>query len=74
MGGTLFMDFKYADVDGWLGRRSHTDVNRKHLAHMLATNPELEMAEQGIFGDDHPGQPDFHMIYAHLMTRQLMSS
>ena len=69
VGGTLFMDFKYGDVDGCLGKRHYTNMCEERLARLVATCPELEVVDVGTFGNEHPGQPDFRWIYAFLTKR-----
>lgn len=68
-GGILFMDFKYGETDGYLGKRYYTNMTEERFAQMIATCPELEVAEQGTFGNEHPGQPDFRWLYAYLRKR-----
>ena len=66
VGGTLFMDFKYGETDGYLGKRYYTNMNEERLARTVEVCPELEMVEEGVFGNEHPGQPDFRWIFAYL--------
>ena len=68
-GGILFMDFKYGETDGYLGKRYYTNMTEERLARLVSSCPELEVLEQGIFGNEHPGQPDFRWIYAYLAKR-----
>lgn len=69
VGGTLFMDFKYGKVDGYLGKRWYTTMTEDRFAETVAICPELEVVEQGTFGNEHPGQPDFRWLYAYLTKR-----
>ena len=64
--GVLYVSFKYGDSDGYLGKRYYTNMTEERLARMLAQVPQLEVVEQGIFGNEHPGQPDFRWLYAYL--------
>ncbi len=66
VGGTIFMDFKYGNTDGYLGKRWYTNMNEDRFAETVAICPELEVVEQGTFGNEHPGQPDFRWLYAYL--------
>lgn len=68
-GGVLFMDFKYGDADGYLGKRYYTNMTEERFAQTVATCPELEVVEQGTFGNEHPGQPDFRWLYVYLRKR-----
>ena len=64
--GVLYVSFKYGETDGYLGKRYYTNMTEERLARMLAQVPQLEVVEQGIFGNEHPGQPDFRWRYAYL--------
>ena len=64
--GVLYVSFKYGETDGYLGKRYYTNMTEERLARMLAQVPQLEVVEQGIFGNEHPGQPDFRWLYAYL--------
>lgn len=46
---------------GW-----YTNMNEDRFAETVAICPELEVVEQGTFGNEHPGQPDFRWLYAYL--------
>ena len=65
-GGILYVSFKYGDTDGYLGKRYYTKMTEERLAQMLEGFPQFEVVEQGIFGNEHPGQPDFRWLYAYL--------
>ena len=64
--GVLYVSFKYGETDGYLGKRYYTNMTEERLVRMLAQVPQLEVVEQGIFGNEHPGQPDFRWLYAYL--------
>lgn len=63
-GGVMFVSFKYGDTDGYLGKRYYTNMSEGRFARMLADVPQLEVVEQGVFGNEHPDQPDFRWFYA----------
>ena len=65
-GGVAYVSFKYGETDGYLGKRYYTNMTEERLARMLETVPQLEVVEQGIFGNEHPDQPDFRWLYAYL--------
>lgn len=65
-GGVLYVSFKYGDQDGYLKKRYYTYMNERRFAGMMAGFPQFEIIEQGIFGNEHPGQPDFRWLYAYL--------
>ena len=67
--GIVFVSFKYGDTDGYLGKRYYTNMNEDRFAQTLSYCPQLEVVEQGIFGNEHPGQPDFRWLYAYLRKR-----
>lgn len=68
-GGIIYVSFKYGDDDGYLGKRYYTKMTEERFAQMLDDFPQLEVVEQGIFGNEHPGQPDFRWLYAYLRKR-----
>lgn len=39
-------------------------MTEERFAQMVATCPEIEVVEQGTFGNEHLGQPDFRWLYA----------
>ena len=41
----------------------------ERFAELAATVPELEIMHVGIFGNEHPGQPDFRWLWALLRKR-----
>ena len=67
--GIVFVSFKYGDTDGYLGKRYYTNMNEDRFAQTLSYCPQLEVVEQGIFGNEHPGQPDFRWLYVYLRKR-----
>ena len=68
-GGILYVSFKYGEADGYLGKRYYTNMTEDRLAQTLERFPRLEVVEQGFFGNEHPGQPDFRWLYAYLRRR-----
>lgn len=68
-GGILYVSFKYGETDGYLGKRYYTNMTEDRLARTLERFPQLAVVEQGIFGNEHPGQPDFRWLYAYLRRR-----
>ena len=68
-GGVLYVSFKYGEYDGYLGRRYYTYMTEERFAALAATVPELTMTQAGIFGNEHPGQPDFRWLWALLRKR-----
>lgn len=68
-GGLLYVSFKYGNQDGYLGKRYYTYMTEERFAELVATVPELEATQVGIFGNEHPGQPDFRWLWAHLRKR-----
>ena len=68
-GGVLYVSFKYGDADGYLGKRYYTYMTEERFAELAATVPELEILHAGIFGNEHPGQPDFRWLWALLRKR-----
>lgn len=68
-GGILYVSFKYGETDGYLGKRYYTNMTEDRLAKTLERFPRLAVVEQGIFGNEHPGQPDFRWLYAYLRKR-----
>jgi SAM-dependent methyltransferase len=64
LGGVLYVSFKYGDTDGYLGKRYYTYMTEERFAALAATVPELEVMRVGIFGNEHPGQPDFRWLWA----------
>jgi SAM-dependent methyltransferase len=69
-GGVLFVSFKYGDSDGYLGKRYYTYMTEERFAELIETVPELEPIQVGIFGNEHPGQPDFRWLWALLRKRE----
>ena len=69
VGGILYLSFKYGKTDGYLGKRYYTNMTEKRLAQTLKHVPQLEVIEQGSFGNEHPDQPDFRWLYAYLRKR-----
>ncbi len=65
-GAVLYVNFKYGDQDGYLGKRYYTYMTEDRFAATLAKFPELVTVRTGIFGNEHPGQPDFRWLYAYL--------
>ncbi len=65
-GGILYVSFKYGDDDSYLGKRYYTKMTEDRFARMVRGFPQFEVVEQGIFGNEHPGQPDFRWLYAYL--------
>ncbi|MBR1828994.1 MAG: class I SAM-dependent methyltransferase [Atopobiaceae bacterium] len=63
-GGVLYVSFKYGDKDGYLGKRYYTYMTEERFAALAATVPELTVTQVGIFGNEHPGQPDFRWLWA----------
>jgi len=63
-GGIIFVSFKYGSEDGYLGKRYYTYMNEERFAQMMKQFDELKVIEQGIFGNEHPGQPDFRWLWA----------
>jgi hypothetical protein len=39
-------------------------MNEERFAQMMKQFDELKVIEQGIFGNEHPGQPDFRWLWA----------
>lgn len=68
-GAILYANFKYGDQDGYLGKRYYTYMTEERFAAMLEGFPELETVRTGIFGNEHPGQPDFRWLYAYLRKK-----
>jgi SAM-dependent methyltransferase len=68
-GGILFVSFKYGETDGYLGKRYYTNMTEDRLARTLERFEELELVEQGSFGNEHPNQPGFRWLYAYLRKR-----
>ena len=68
-GAVLYANFKYGDQDGYLGKRYYTYMTEDRFAAMLERFPELETVRTGIFGNEHPGQPDFRWLYAYLRKK-----
>jgi SAM-dependent methyltransferase len=68
-GGVLYVSFKYGDTDGYLGKRYYTYMTEERFAALAATVPELEVTQVGIFGNEHPGQPEFRWLWALLRKR-----
>ncbi len=68
-GAVLYANFKYGDQDGYLGKRYYTYMTEDRFAALLERFPELETVRTGIFGNEHPGQPDFRWLYAYLRKK-----
>jgi SAM-dependent methyltransferase len=68
-GGVLYVSFKYGDTDGYLGKRYYTYMTEERFAALVSTVPELTVTQVGIFGNEHPGQPDFRWLWALLQKR-----
>ncbi len=68
-GGILYVSFKYGEGEGYLGKRFYTYMNEERLHALLKEYPELETVQEWIFGNEHPGQPDFRWISA-ILTRK----
>ena len=68
-GGVLYVSFKYGENDGYLGKRYYTYMTEERFAALAATVPELTVTQVGIFGNEHPGQPDFRWLWALLQKR-----
>lgn len=68
-GGVLYVSFKYGDHDGYLGKRYYTKMTEERFEALVAPVDELEISQLGIFGNEHPGQPDFRWLWAHLRKR-----
>lgn len=64
--GILYVSFKYGENDGYLGKRYYTYMNGNRFAEMMSRFENLNVIEQGIFGNEHPGQPDFRWLYAYI--------
>ncbi len=62
-GGVLYVSFKYGNTDGYLGKRYYTYMTEERFAELAATVPELEVMHVGVFGNEHPGQPDFRWLW-----------
>lgn len=65
-GGILYVNFKYGEKDGFLGKRYYTYMTEERFMNLLKDFPQLTVEETGIFGNEHPGQPDFRWLYAYL--------
>lgn len=65
-GGILYVNFKYGENDGFLGKRYYTYMKEERFMNLLKDFPQLTAEETGIFGNEHPGQPDFRWLYAYL--------
>lgn len=68
-GGIIYVSFKYGEEDGFLGKRYYCYMNEKRFAEMMAQFEELSIEEQGIFGNEHPGQMDFRWLWATLRKK-----
>jgi hypothetical protein len=62
--GILYVSFKYGTQDGYLGKRYYTYMTEERFADMISLFPQLKAEESGIFGNEHPGQPDFRWLWA----------
>ena len=67
--GMIYVSFKYGEEDGFLGKRYYCYMNEERFGRMMAQFDELEIIEQGIFGNEHPGQIDFRWLYAILKKK-----
>ena len=67
--GIIYVSFKYGEEDGFLGKRYYCYMNEERFAKMMSQFDELEIVEQGIFGNEHPGQVDFRWLYAILKKK-----
>ena len=67
--GVIYVSYKYGDQDGYLGKRYYTYMNEERFAKFLENYPELEVEEEGIFGNEHPGQMDFRWLFAVLRKK-----
>lgn len=63
-GGVLFVSFKYGDADGYLGKRYYTYMTEERFAELVAMVAGLAVMQVGVFGNEHPGQPDFRWLWA----------
>jgi SAM-dependent methyltransferase len=64
--GILYVNFKYGDKDGFLGKRYYTYMTEERFQDLLKDFPQLTAVETGTFGNEHPDQPDFRWLYAYL--------
>ncbi len=64
--GILYVNFKYGENDGFLGKRYYTYMTEERFRNLLQEFPQLRAEETGIFGNEHPDQPDFRWLYAYL--------
>ena len=69
-GGILYASFKYGIEDGYLGKRYYTNMTEKRLENLIGAYDELETAEMGTFGNEHPNQPSFKWIYVILRKKE----
>lgn len=67
--GIIYVSFKYGEEDGFLGKRYYCYMNEKRFADMMSQFEDLEITEQGIFGNEHPGQMDFRWLWAILRKK-----
>ena len=68
-GGVLYVSFKYGEHDGYLGKRYYTYMTEERFARLVATVPELTVTQMGVFGNEHPSQPDFRWLWVLLRKR-----
>ena len=68
-GGIIYVSFKYGSEDGFLGKRYYCYMNEERFAEMMRQFDELSIEEQGIFGNEHPGQMDFRWLWAILRKK-----
>lgn len=68
-GGIIYASFKYGEGEGFLGKRFYTYMNEERMHGLLSRYDELETVEEGIFGNEHPGQMDFRWLYVILRRK-----
>lgn len=67
--GIIYVSFKYGEEDGFLGKRYYCYMNEERFGKMIGQFETLAIEEQGIFGNEHPGQMDFRWLWAILRKK-----
>lgn len=67
--GIIYVSFKYGEEDGFLGKRYYCYMNEERFGKMIGQFEALAIEEQGIFGNEHPGQMDFRWLWAILRKK-----
>ena len=68
--GILYVSFKYGENDGYLGRRYYTYMTEQRFYALADQFPSFKIVTDGIFGNEHPGQPDFRWYWAILAKKE----